>query len=267
MAFFCSLTFLSSWVDKLERDAFGIKAGVSLEGVEVERLLPEELEEVVRGIALPHQKLPVEPRLDKNTGQVISEEMGSTVDIEATLAQLWSSSPGQNIELAKIPLAPRHNSAEIQDAHKAIIGSYSTWFHGSAARYQNIAAAMRGVNNTLVWPGQLFSFNEVVGPRTPERGYLPAPVILNGGLDVGYGGGVCQVSSTVYNAALAANLTVVERHGHSKPVHYVPEGRDAAVDYGGVDLKFRNNRSTVIIIKSYLNNGRLYIELRGAEQD
>ncbi len=267
MAFFCSLTFLSSWVDKLERDAFGVKAGVSLEGVGVERLLPEELEEVVRGIALPHQKMPVEPRLDKKTGLVISEEIGSTVDIEATLAQLWSCPSGENIQLVKIPLAPQHNSAEIQDAQKAIMGSYSTYFHGSPARYQNISMAMRNVNNTLLWPGQLFSFNEVVGPRTPERGYLPAPVILNGGLDVGYGGGVCQVSSTVYNAALAAGLTIVERHGHSKPVHYVPEGRDAAVDYGGVDMKFRNNRSTAIIIKSYLNNGRLYIELRGAEQN
>lgn len=267
MAFFCSLTVLSSWVDKLERDAFGVKAGVKLEGVEVERLLPEELEEVVRGIALPHQKLPVEPRLDKDTGQVIREEAGATVDIEATVAQLRACSPGQNVELVKIPLPTLHTSAEILDAQKSIIGSYSTWFHGSAARYQNIATAMRGVNNTLIWPDQLFSFNEVVGPRTPERGYLPAPVILNGGMDVGYGGGVCQVSSTLYNAALAANLQVVERHGHSKPVHSVPEGRDATVDYGGVDLKFRNNRSTPVIIRAYLNNGRLYIELRGAEQN
>ena len=265
LAFFGSLTLLSSWVDKVERDTFGVKAEVSLEGVEVERLLPNELEDVVRGIALQYQKLPVEPRLDKQTGAIIGEESGSTVDIEATLVQLRSCSPGQNVEMVKVPLAPQHNSAEIQAAQKAIIGSYSTWFHGSPARYQNIATAMRDVNNTLVWPGQLFSFNEVVGPRTPERGYLPAPVILNGGLDVGYGGGVCQVSSTVYNAALAANLAVVERHGHSKPVHYVPEGRDAAVDYGGVDMKFRNNRSTAIIIKSFFNNGRLYIELRGAE--
>ncbi|MEQ8201243.1 MAG: VanW family protein [Syntrophomonadaceae bacterium] len=250
----------------MERDAFGAKSGVSVEGVIVERLLPGELEEVVRGIALQYQKLPVEPRLDKQTGLIISEEIGYTVDIEATLARLRACQPGENVELRKIVLAPRHRGVEIKNAQQTVIGSYSTWFHGSPARYQNIATAMRSVNNTLLWPDQVFSFNEFIGPRTPERGYLPAPVILNGDLDVGYGGGVCQVSSTIYNAALAANLTIIERHSHSKPVHYVPEGRDAAVDYGGVDLKFKNNRSTAVIIKSSLYNGRLYIELRGAEQ-
>lgn len=265
LAFLGSLTLLSSWVDKVERDTFGVKAGVSLEGVEIERLLPDELEDVVREIALQYQKLPVEPRLDKQTGTIVGEECGSTVDIEITLVRLRSSQPGEQVKLEKITLAPRHSSAEIQNAQKHVIGSYSTWFQGSRARHQNISMAMRNVNNTLLWPEQSFSFNEVVGPRTPERGYLPAPVILNGGLDIGYGGGVCQVASTLYNAALAADLTIVERHAHSKPVHYVPEGRDAAVDYGGVDMKFRNNRSTAIIIKSFFNNGRLYIELRGAE--
>src|SRR5690606_17886713 len=122
-----------------------------------------------------------------------------------------------------------------------IIGSYSTWFHGSPARHQNISTALKSVNNTMIWPGEVFSFNDTTGPRTPERGYLPAPIILNGDYDVGYGGGVCQVSSTVYNAALAANLTILERHSHTRPVHYVPEGYDATVDYGWLDLKWQNN--------------------------
>lgn len=264
MTFFLSLTVISSWIDKIERDAFGVKARVSVEGIEVERLLPEELEEVVRGIALQYQKLPVEPRLDKATGAIVSEESGYTVDIETTLARIRACQPGENITLERIPLAPRHSGAEIRGAAE-LIGNYTTWFHGSAARYQNIATAIRSVNNTLLWPEQVFSFNQTTGPRTPERGYLPAPIIINGGLDVGFGGGVCQVSSTLYNAALAADLAIVERHGHTKPVHYVPEGRDATVDYGGLDLKFQNNRTGPVIIRASLSNGRIYVELRGAE--
>jgi len=122
---------------------------------------------------------------------------------------------------------------------------------------------LKSINNTLVWPGEVFSFNEATGPRTPERGYLPAPIILNGGFDVGYGGGVCQVSSTVYNAALLAKLPIIERHAHTKPVHYVPEGKDATVNYGYLDMKFMNNRDGPLIIKTTLQNGRIHVEFRG----
>lgn len=264
MTFFISLTLISSWLDHLERDVVGVKEGVKVEGIEVERLLPRELQEVVRGIALQHQKLPVEPILEKESGIIIGEEMGYTVDIDATLVKIRSAPEGGDIRLEKVPLYPKHRSADIINASK-IIGTYSTWFHGSPARYQNIATALKSINNTMIWPGEIFSFNEITGPRTPERGYLPAPIILNGDFDVGYGGGVCQVSSTVYNAALAADLTIMERHSHTKPVHYVPEGHDATVDYGWLDLKFQNSRHGPVIVKTSFYNNCVYVELRGAE--
>jgi vancomycin resistance protein YoaR len=213
-------------------------------------------------MAMRHQKLPIEPRLDRATGNIIPEVSGCSVDIDKTLAQIRAAVPGQNVRLEIISHLPRHRGQEIANV-KYPIGQYQTWFHGSSERYQNISTALASINNTLIWPEEVFSFNEVTGPRTPERGYMPAPIILNGGFDVGYGGGVCQVSSTVYNAALSANLPIIERHGHTKPVHYVPEGRDATVDYGYLDMKFVNNRSGPIIIKTGLQNGRIYVELRG----
>jgi vancomycin resistance protein YoaR len=89
---------------------------------------------------------------------------------------------------------------------------------------------------------------------------------LKGSFDLGLGGGVCQVSSTLFNAALTAKLPIEERHAHSMPVHYVPVGRDATVDYGSLDLKFRNNRKGPVIIKMYVGGGQVMAEIWGGEK-
>jgi vancomycin resistance protein YoaR len=253
---------VTTWINRLERDVLGVKQGVTLEGQNIERLLPDEVRGVVEEMALRYQKLPVEPRLDKETGIIIAEQVGISIDIDKTLEQIQAAVPSQNVNLVQIKTNTNHNSRDLMNARTAI-GNYSTWFHGSPERYQNISTALQSLNNIVIWPGEVFSFNETTGPRTPERGYLPAPIILNGGYDVDYGGGVCQVASTVYNAAVAAGLVITERHSHTKPVHYVPEGRDAAVDYGSLDLKYTNNRNGPLIIKTSIQNSRIYVEFRG----
>jgi vancomycin resistance protein YoaR len=200
--------------------------------------------------------------VDKETGLIIPEQAGTTVDVEQSLARIMASPPGQQNELEIVMINPQFTRQDLINANH-VIANYSTWFHGSSGRYQNIATALQSLNNTVVWPGKVFSFNDTTGPRTAERGYLPAPIILNGGYDVDYGGGVCQVASTVYNAALIAGVTIVERHAHTKPVHYVPDGKDATVSYGDLDLRFKNNRNGPLIIKTSLQNGRVYVEFRG----
>ncbi len=160
---------------------------------------------------------------------------------------------------------PRYRKESLEKARRCI-GSYRTWFHGSGARYKNISLACQSVNNIVLWPDQEFSFNETTGPRTPERGYLPAPIIMSGSFDMGYGGGVCQASSTLYNVALQAGLTISERHQHSKPIHYVPPGKDAAVSYGDQDLCFINNRAGPLIIKTSIYSGRVSAEIWGGDQ-
>lgn len=240
----------------------GAQEGVMVEDIDVARLLPGEIRDVIEEIALKHQKLPVEPSMDKETGAIKAEQAGATVDVEKTLAKIMASPPGQINEVEIVWINPRYSKQDLINARTAI-GSYSTWFHGSPARYENIATALKSINNTVVWPGEEFSFNETTGPRTAERGYLPAPIILNGGFDMDYGGGVCQVASTVYNAALTAGMSVIERHRHTKPVHYVPEGKDATVSYGDLDLRFQNNRNGPVIMKTSIYNGRIYVELKG----
>lgn len=119
----------------------------------------------------------------------------------------------------------------------------------SAGRVKNIELTCSTLNETVIQPGETFSFNQIVGNPTAERGYQEAKIIVDHKTTTGIGGGNCQVSSTLYNTVLQiASLTVLERHEHGKDVYYVPEGKDAAVSYGGLDFKFRNDTGKPIKI-------------------
>ena len=123
------------------------------------------------------------------------------------------------------------------------ISTFSTVIKdNSAGRLTNIRLTCNVLNGTIINSGETFSFNNIVGKPTAENGYQEAKVIINHHSENGIGGGNCQVSSTLYNAVLAVpTFTVLERHEHGKDVTYVPEGKDAAVSYGSLDFKFRND--------------------------
>ena len=143
-----------------------------------------------------------------------------------------------------------------------VYSSYSTTFYSPAGRTTNIKVACSYINGTILRPGDIFSFNEVVGRRTPERGFKVATVYDGQETKEGYGGGVCQVSSTIFNAALLGNLPIVERYQHSMTVHYVPYGRDAAISWGSADFKFKNSTSGDMKISAKVyNNNKVEIKL------
>lgn len=143
------------------------------------------------------------------------------------------------------------------------ISTYSTTIKDkSSGRLTNISITCSTLNNTIIHSGETFSFNKVVGKPTAERGYQEASVIIDHKTEKGIGGGNCQVSSTLYNAVLAVpSLVVTERHEHGKDVTYVPEGKDAAVSYGSLDLKFRNDLGSDIRIEATTNNETITIRL------
>ncbi len=262
LTFFISFSSLAMWFDGLERDLNGVKPGVTIAGREVERLLPGEVRQVVMELALQYHRYPVEPRIDKASGRIIPEKDGNLLDVVGCQEMIMNAPAGAQLEVPLLPVKPRYSSLELAAAQE-VVGQYQTWVSGSSDRHQNIALAARGVNNVLLWPGESFSFNDTVGPRTPERGYLPAPIFLLGAQVMDYGGGVCQVASTVYNAALNAGLRIDERHAHTRPVHYVPEGHDATVAYPYLDLRFSNTREGPLIVKSGLSGGRLWVKIMG----
>ena len=139
--------------------------------------------------------------------------------------------------------------SSVQDKYKTM-STYTTTTTSNSNRNENIRLAVAALNGTIVKPGQEFSFNNTTGARTEEKGYKPATAYLNGEVVQEPGGGVCQVSSTLYNAVVFAGLKSTERHAHSYEPSYVTPGEDAAVSYGGPDFKFVNNSEYPLAIKA-----------------
>lgn len=150
---------------------------------------------------------------------------------------------------------------------KDVIGKYSTKYSGSGSsgRVINMRVAASRLNGKIINPGEVFSTNECFGESTPENGYKLAGAYINGKLDQDYGGGVCQVSSTLYNAVLRAELDVVERSNHSLTVGYVPRGFDATLAGDYIDFKFKNDTSVPVYIESGLTGNQVSITLYGKE--
>lgn len=143
---------------------------------------------------------------------------------------------------------------------KVKAGEFSTTFNSfQKDRTENIKLSSNLLKGYIISPGEIFSFNEVVGERTGEKGYREAPIFVQNNVVPGIGGGICQVSSTLYNLALMTDMEIVERLNHSLPVSYVPLGRDATVDYNSIDLKFRNNTAYHILVDTQVKDSTLTI--------
>jgi len=142
------------------------------------------------------------------------------------------------------------------------ISTYSTSFTTSIPqRINNITLATKSINGILLMPGDIFSFNKIVGERTAARGYQEAGVVIGSKVESGLGGGICQVSGTLYNALLLANIKATERTHHTIPSSYVPKGCDATVDYGNIDYKFKNTLPYPIYIEGHVQNKNLYFNI------
>lgn len=150
---------------------------------------------------------------------------------------------------------------------KDLIGTYSTKYTGSGTqgRVINMRVAASRMNGVIIYPGEVFSTNATFGESTPENGYKLAGAYLNGKVIDDYGGGVCQVSSTLYNAVLRAELSITERQNHSMPVAYVPRGFDATLAGNYIDFKFKNSTDIPVYIESYLTNNQVVVNLYGKE--
>lgn len=170
-----------------------------------------------------------------------------------------------------LPLCTVHPERTTQAALslgiEEVVSRYRTYFNRhDANRGGNVRLAAVAVDQVALLPGEAFSFNREVGPRVPDSGYREAPVVVNGRLVPGIGGGVCQVSSTLYNAVLLADLAVVTRHRHSIPSAYVPPGRDATVAYDYFDLRFRNAQDRPVVIDTEVGPGWLEARVLGRHQ-
>jgi vancomycin resistance protein YoaR len=144
------------------------------------------------------------------------------------------------------------------------VAGYETFYGGDPNRIHNVQLVARLIDGKLIAPGATFSFNRATGARTADKGFREAPVIINGELTTGLGGGVCQVSTTVFNAAYEAGLKITERTNHALYISHYPQGRDATVNYPDVDLKFVNDTPHWLLLRTYVGSYSLQVELYGA---
>ena len=209
-----------------------------------------------------HAELLKEPKdasfTDDGKFNVIDEVVGCRFDV-ANAKVLWeAAAPAEEVDIPMSVTWPAVTGQQLRDSlFRDLLGTCTTnYWNSTDNRINNVKLASSKIDGTILYPGDVFSYNEVVGQRTVEAGFLPAPAYVDGDVKDEIGGGACQVSSTLYCATLFAFLETVERTNHYFPVHYMQLGTDATVtipNEGGkvMDVKFRNNRNYPIKIVAY----------------
>ena len=174
---------------------------------------------------------------------------------------------GRVARLALVAQPPRRTTAAARAMGiTGAVGSYETIYGGDPNRIHNVQLVAHLIDGALIAPGATFSFNGTTGARTPAKGFRVAPVIVNGELQNGIGGGVCQVSTTVFNAAYEAGLPITQRTNHALYISHYPLGRDATVDYPDVDLKFVNDTPHWLLLRTFVGPSSLVVTLYGTPQ-
>ena len=207
--------------------------------------------------------------VDGSTVRVIPGQPGLAVDVPSTSAALLRAATAASPALRNAALAvdlkqPERTTAEANAMGiTGLVGSYETIYGGEPNRIHNVQLVARLIDGTLIKPGATFSFNETTGERTAEKGFLEAPVIINGELQTGLGGGVCQVSTTVFNAAYEAGLGITSRTNHALYISHYPLGRDATVNYPDLDLRFVNDTGRWLLLRTFVGSSSLVVNLYG----
>jgi vancomycin resistance protein YoaR len=202
--------------------------------------------------------------------KVVPHKNGRKLDVRKTsralLAAALAPSPADRVARVTVDLkTPSRTTAEAKAMGiTRLIGGYTTIYGGIANRIHNVQLVSRLIDRKLIPPGAQFSFNRTTGERSSEKGFLEAPVIINGELQTGLGGGVCQVSTTVFNAAYEAGLPIDSRTNHALYIDHYPQGRDATVNYPDVDLRFRNDTKKWILLRTFVGSSSLTVNLYGA---
>ena len=206
---------------------------------------------------------PKEPQVDKTTYQVIPGEAGREFDLDAAKTQYENLPYGQSLDL---PLEDTQPEISDEDAwFQDTLGHCETPHSNNENRNSNLKKACEMLNGLVLQPGQEFSYNETLGERTKDKGWLPAPAYSGTTLVDSPGGGICQVSSTLYLASVYAELTVLERVNHGFPVSYIPLGMDATVNWGFTDLKLRNDSPMPVKILAEETDDLVKVSIMGTE--
>jgi vancomycin resistance protein YoaR len=201
---------------------------------------------------------------------VIPAQRGRALNAPSTAAGLLAAALSHDTRSVRVVVRTINPGRTTRQARSlgihGLVGSYETIYGGDANRVHNVQLVARLLDGKLIAPGATFSFNRATGARTAAKGFREAPVIINGELQTGLGGGVCQVSTTVFNAAYEAGLKITARTNHALYISHYPLGRDATVDYPDVDLRFVNDTPRWLLLRTFVGSYSLTVGLYGAPQ-
>jgi vancomycin resistance protein YoaR len=202
-----------------------------------------------------------------NGVRLVPSRPGVTLDVPRTAAAILAALKRRDDRT--VALVAKHSAPSLTTAEAkkmgivGLVGSYETIYGGEANRVHNVQLVAHLVDHKLIAPGTTFSFNDTTGERSAAKGFREAPVIINGELQTGLGGGVCQVSTTVFNAAYEAGLPITSRTNHALYISHYPLGRDATVNYPDIDLKFVNDTGHWLLLRTFVGSSSLYAALYG----
>ena len=204
---------------------------------------------------------------DAGKAHLIPSRDGRKLDVEATEKTLLAAALRTVNRTAQIVVVAAEPKLSTERAKTmgitGLVGRYTTFYGGDANRIHNVQLVARLIDRHMIAPHSTFSFNKTTGERNAAQGFLEAPVIINGELKTGLGGGVCQVSTTVFNAAFDAGLPITSRTNHALYIDHYPLGRDATVNYPDTDLTFQNDSDHWILLRTIVGSSSLTVRLFG----
>ncbi len=245
--------------------AADMEVSLPLVEVEPEALSAQAVHDALYAVA-------AEPVYDKETNTVSDHTVGIDFDVAALQAAYEQAGEGETISVPLTITQPKDTKQEYEAKLFAdVLGQGTSKVTGSANRKSNVKLSAAACDGVILMPGEIFSYNNTTGSRSPDKGYLPAPTYNNGASVDDVGGGICQTSSTIYYAMLHTTLEVVERQNHSYATGYVPDGMDATVFFGSLDFRFKNNTNypLKVVTESYDSGGSRYlrVKLLGTNED
>jgi vancomycin resistance protein YoaR len=217
-------------------------------------------------------RLPADARMDLDARKLVPEVLGRLLDVDASLAAVEAAlgSGQREAKLVFVERRPRRLAAELGNVQlDEVLGYFETNYDRSErvqARSYNLRLAASKLDGTVLLPGETFDFNDVVGPRDEANGYKVAPVIAEGELVDGIGGGTCQISGTLHGAAFFAGLEIVERYPHTRPSSYIKMGLDATVVYPTINFRVKNPFSFPVVLHETVKNGVVRAEILGPKR-
>jgi vancomycin resistance protein YoaR len=204
---------------------------------------------------------------DAGKAHVVPSRDGRKLDVEASEKALLAAAlrtVNRSAPLVVVAAPPKLSSERAKALGiTGLVGGYTTFYGGDANRIHNVQLVARLIDRHMIAPHSTFSFNKTTGERNAAQGFLEAPVIINGELQTGLGGGVCQVSTTVFNAAFEAGLPITSRNNHALYIDHYPLGRDATVNYPDIDLTFQNDSDYWILLRTIVGSSSLTVRLFG----